>query len=102
MCNKDLEIIKGDTFALNINVNKGIELIGKMYFSSKGLGIEREITHFGENVFQLIITSEETKMFSVTQATYDITIKKVNEQIKTAVYNGYIYVYEKENVVNEY
>lgn len=102
MCGKDLEIIKGDTLTLNINVNNGIDLIEKMFFSSKVLGIEKEVSYFGENVYQLIISSEETKRFNVSQATYDITVVKKNDSISTCVYNGYIYIYEKENVVNGY
>lgn len=102
MCDKDIQIIKGDTLTLNINVNNGIDLIEKMFFSSKALGIEKEIEYFGENVYQIVISSEETKRFNVPQATYDITVVKNNEHIQTCIYNGYIYIYEKENVVNGY
>lgn len=102
MCEKDLEIIKGDTLTLNINVNNGIDLIEKMFFSSKVLGIEKEVSYFGENVYQLIISSEETKRFNVSQATYDITVVKKNDSISTCIYNGYIFIREKENMLNEY
>ena len=102
MCEKDLEIIKGDTFVINVNVNAGQELISKMFFSSKMLGIEKEFSYIGENVYQAVILSEETKLFNISQATYDITIIKENEQVQTAIHNGYIYIEEKENTLNEY
>lgn len=102
MCEKDLEIIKGDTLTLNINVNNGIDLIEKMFFSSKTLGIQKEAEHFGENVYQIVISSEETKRFNVLQATYDITVVKKNDSISTCIYNGYIFIREKENMLNEY
>lgn len=102
MCEKDLEIIKGDTLTLNINVNNGIDLIEKMFFSSKVLGIEKEASFFGENVYQIVISSAETKRFNVSQATYDITVVKKNDSISTCIYNGYIFIREKENMLNEY
>lgn len=102
MCEKDLEIIKGDTLTLNINVNNGIDLIEKMFFSSKVLGIEKEANYFGGNVYQIVISAEETKRFNVSQATYDITVVKKNDSISTCIYNGYIFIREKENMLNEY
>lgn len=102
MCEKDLEIIKGDTLTLNINVENGLDLINKMFFSSKVLGIQKEVEYFGENVYQVVISAEETKKFNVSQASYDITVVKKNEHIQTVIYNGYIYIQEKENMLNEY
>jgi hypothetical protein len=102
MCDKDLEIIKGDTLTLNINVKNGLDLINKMFFSSKVLGIQKEVEYFGENVYQVVISAEETKKFNVSQASYDITVVKKNEHIQTVIYNGYIYIQEKENMLNEY
>lgn len=102
MCEKDLEIIKGDTLTLNINVENGLDLIDKMFFSSKVLGIQKEVEYFGENVYQVVISAEETKKFNVSQASYDITVVKKNEHIQTVIYNGYIYIQEKENMLNEY
>lgn len=102
MCEKDLEIIKGDTLTLNINVNNGIEFIERMFFSSKALGIQKEAEYFGENVYQIVISSEETKLFNVSQATYDITVIKKNDSVSTCIYNGYIFIKEKENMLNEY
>lgn len=102
MCEKDIEIIKGDTLTLNINVNSGIEFIEKMFFSSKTLGIQKEAEYFGENVYQIVISSEETKLFNVSQTTYDITVVKKNDTISTCIYNGYIFIREKENMLNEY
>lgn len=100
MCDKDLQIIKGDTLSLLVNVNEGFELIKKIYFTSNALNIQKEAEHVGENIFRVIISSEETKNFTVAQGTYDITILKTDDTIKTEIHNAHIYITEKENVVN--
>lgn len=100
MCGKDLEIIKGDTLSLLVNVEIGIEVIDKIYFSSKALNLQKEAEYVGENVYRVIISSEETKIFNVNQATYDITVLKKDGTVKTELHNGHIYIVDKENVVN--
>lgn len=101
MCEKDLEIIKGDTLSLIIYVDDGFEMIEEIYFTSKLLGINEKATYFGENAYKLIIPSEKTKTFALYHATYDITAILKNTHTQTAIYNGYIYIYEKENVIYE-
>lgn len=100
MCGKDLEIIKGDTLSLLVNVEIGIEVVDKIYFTSKALNLQKEAEYVGENVFKVVISSEETKLFNVNQATYDITVLKKDGTIKTELHNESIYIIEKENVVN--
>ena len=97
MCNSDIEIIKGDTLPISIIVDEGIELIEEIYFTSSSLGINRKANYIEENIYQLIISSEETQEFKERFATYDITAILKNTHIKTTIYNGYIYIYEKEN-----
>lgn len=97
---KDLEIIQGDTLSLLVNVEIGFELVDKIYFTSKSLNIQKEAEYVGENVFKVVISSEETKLFNVNQATYDITVLKKDGTVKTEIHNGHIYIVDKENVVN--
>ena len=96
-----INIIKGDSVQKNVvlvNINK--DLIDSIYLSCNELGISKELTYNSETKkYEFYLSPQETAQFNVGQSDYDITIKFVDNNIKTVVYKSTIYVYPKTNVV---
>lgn len=98
--NSNIEIIKGDTYQLNITL-EGVELktISNIYFSSKSLDITKELVK-QQNEFKLILEPNETIKFKIGSFDYDLTIKFVDDKIKTIIYRSFISILPKINEVN--
>lgn len=95
-----ITIIQGDTYERYLTIeNLSTTQIAGVYFSCKGLNLNKklELTEDGEYVLSL--TSEETKLLPVIRSNYDITIKLIDNKIKTLVYTSTIKVLEKINEV---
>lgn len=102
--NSKLEIIQGDTFYREIEI-EGVsnDLIESIYFSCNELNICKSLT-YDSNVeaWVLQINSNETDEFAKFNGTYDLTIKFSDQKITTVVYNGLLIVKEKQNKVRCY
>lgn len=98
--NSNIEIIQGDSYQLNITL-EGVELetISNIYFSSNSLDITKELVK-EQDVFQLILASNETLNFKIGIFDYDLTIKFVDAKIKTIIYRSLISILPKINEVD--
>jgi hypothetical protein len=98
---EEIEVIKGDTLELSFEVeNIEIDLIKNVYFSSRNLLTKEFLWDEISEKYRLTISSQETEIFPVGKASYDITIIFVDETVKTIQYRGPLVVYPKDNRVN--
>lgn len=97
-----IQIVQGDSYNFKIIVEKGIELINKLYFSSGNLNIIKEaekVTSQNETFFIVKFTSLETQNLKCCCTTYDITAELENDQVRTTIYNGTLKVLKKGNKI---
>lgn len=103
---KSLEIIQGDTFCANIVFKTdGQEIdhsvIDNIYFTSKDLNIQKVLIYDDiQDKWQLFLSSQETSIFKVGVFTFDLTIKWLDNEIKTPVYQSSVRICKKNNEVN--
>ena len=97
----EIRFICGDSYQKNViieNVDK--ELIEAVYFSSEKLGLCKELEYISEtNKFRFYLPREETATFEKGVYDYDITIKFINNVVKTIPYRSYFVVLPKVNKV---
>lgn len=98
--NSNIEIIQGDSYQLNITL-EGVEVdtIQNIYFSSQALEISKELIK-KTNSFALNFSPEETNKFKKGYYDYDLTIKFMDDNIKTIIYRSNISILPKTNGVN--
>lgn len=101
ICTNTLEIIQGDSFDLEIELEDvDVLTVDKIIFSSVMLDVKYEAQWSDEaNTYLVSITSKETSLFEPMKASYDITVFFVNDKVATAHYNGILLVKEKVNEV---
>lgn len=97
----EIKIIQGDSYQKNIiieNVDK--QYISNVYISCDKLNICKELEYINEtNKFRLYITRQETESFEKGLYDYDITIKFVQDVVKTIPYRASFVVLPKINKV---
>lgn len=100
--NLSITIIKGDTCQKNVTIKTGkLRIIDSVYFSSEKLGFSQKLRYdedIGKYIFYL--SPQETSEMNTYYGDFDITIKFSDNDIRTALYRGYIEVLEKTNVVD--
>lgn len=94
------KIIQGDTESLSVTVTEGAELIEELWFSSSDLNIVQKLSKISDTQYLLVLEPATTCNCKVCITTYDITAILKDNQVSTAVYNGEISVYKKENAIN--
>lgn len=101
ICSNTLEIIQGDTFDLEIELEDvDVLTIDKIIFSSATLNVKYEAQWSDEeNVYLVSLTAKDTAEFEPMKASYDITVLFVNNKVSTARYNGVLIVKEKVNEI---
>lgn len=100
-----IQVIQGDTLDLKVSVSSidNIELIDKIFFSSRELGITKELIKVEEeNETYWLLMIKDTSDLPSCYATFDITVKLINESKQTVVYNADINVLPKGNTINEH
>ena len=99
-----IEIIQGDSLELEIEVESGIDLIDKVFFSSGSLNLVKEaikVVENGTTQFFIRLSHEETKNLRCCHTTYDITVILFDDQVKTTIYKGELDVLKKDNKIYE-
>ena len=97
----EIRLICGDSYQKNIiieNVDKS--MIEDVYFSCEKLHICQKLEYISEtNKFRFFLSREETKVLEKGVYDYDITIKFVNNIVKTIPYRYLFVVLPKINKV---
>ena len=90
-----LKVVKGDVFEFGLSFeNVATELIEKVVFACKELGIEEEADR-EEDEFRVRIPGEVTKDFKTGFLKYDIIATLIDEQEVTLVHRQKIEVLER-------
>lgn len=99
--NIEIKIIQGDFYQKNVKIeNVDVSLIESIYFSCHKLNICKKLEYDNDiQRFKFVLQPEETKVMQDIRCDYDITIKFVDDKIKTASYRGSIVVLPKINEV---
>lgn len=95
---KQIKVIQGDSYQLNVSVTNASGTIDHIVVSSKKLNIKKTLTFDSENnkyIFKL--TAEETANFPVLTTDYDLTIFFTDENVQTIAYKAEIVVLPKTN-----
>lgn len=92
-----ITIIQGDSYERYITF-EGVDLnlIEGVYFSSEKLGIVKKL-FLNHNIFILSLTAEETMNFPIMNATYDLTVKFIENKVNTVQYQAVISILSKNN-----
>mgnify|MGYP000201033360 CR=1 FL=1 len=95
-----LQIIQGDSFDRQVYV-EGVETdkIEGIYFTCEKLGICKKLVLTKDSYFTLSISAEESSKFPKIDASYDLTIKFIDDKIQTATYCSQISILPKINKV---
>ena len=97
----EIRLICGDSYQKNIiieNVDK--LMIEAVYFSCEKLGICKELEYIANtNKFKFFLSREETKVLEKGVYDYDITIKFLNDIVKTVPYRASLMIQPKINKV---
>lgn len=95
-----LQIIQGDSFDRQVYV-EGVETakIEGIYFTCEKLGICKKLVLTKDSYFILSISAEESSKFPKIDASYDLTIKFIDDKIQTATYCSQISILPKINKV---
>ena len=99
--NPKIVIVQGDSYTREIEF-EGVTLdfIENVYFTSNKLSLCKTLFKDTENnVFILVIKHEESKNFPIGTFDFDLTVKFMNDNIKTIQYRSIISILEKNNVV---
>lgn len=98
---KKIQIIQGDSYALEVDFEGIIiDLIDSIHFTCNELSICKQLEKDIENnLFRLYIDKEETKEYSNGVYNYDLTIKFVDNNVKTVQYRSILVILEKNNKV---
>lgn len=98
---QQVRLIVGDAFALNVDVeNIDRSLIKTVWFTSKGLGIQKELSPPEEGArWVLYLPSEVTKAFSPGSALFDITVELADGNYITPINGRRILIDAKINEV---
>ena len=90
-----LKVVKGDVFEFGLSFeNVATELIAKVVFACKELGIEEEADR-EEDEFSIRIPGEVTKDFKTGFLKYDIIATLIDEQEVTLVHRQKLEVLER-------
>lgn len=98
---KKIQIIQGDSYTLEVDFEGIIiDLIDSIYFTCNELSICKQLEKDIENnLFRLSIDKNETKEYSNGVYNYDLTIKFVDNNVKTVQYRSILVILEKNNKV---
>ena len=95
-----LQIIQGDSFDRQVYVEGvGTDKIEGIYFTCEKLGICKKLVLTKDSYFTLSISAEESSKFPKIDASYDLTIKFIDDKIQTATYCSQISILPKINKV---
>lgn len=97
----DVIIVQGDTYEQNVYID-GVAptSINGVFFSCKKLELSKQLTYVDDiKGYVLLLSSQETKDLKPITTDYDITIKLIDDSIKTGLYRGKLIVLEKTNTV---
>lgn len=99
--NPKITIVQGDSYTREILFEQlYYDLIESVFFSSNKLAVcKKLLKDETNNIFVLHLESNETKNYPIGTYDYDLTIKFINEDIKTAQYQSIISILEKNNKV---
>ena len=96
-----IRLVQGDEFSLDLNIIGGdkIQEIEKMIFSCEEQEIIKECTKINDSLYYLQIPSEETKNFKPKIVSFDITLRFIDGEIVTAVFQNKLEVLKKRNKI---
>lgn len=95
---KQIKVIQGDSYQLNVSVTNASGTIDHIVVSSKKLNIKKTLTFDSEsNKYIFNLTAEETAEFPVITTDYDLTIFFTDENVQTIAYRAEIVVLPKTN-----
>lgn len=96
-----IRLVQGDEFSLDLNIIGGDEIqeIEKMIFSCEEQEIIKECTKINDSLYYLQIPSEETKNFKPKIVSFDITLRFIDGEIVTAVFQNKLEVLKKRNKI---
>ena len=95
---KQIKVIQGDSYQLNVSVTNASGTINHIVVSSKKLNIKKILTFDSEsNKYIFNLTAEETAEFPVITTDYDLTIFFTDENVQTIAYRAEIVVLPKTN-----
>ena len=99
--NKQLRLIVGDQFTLNVDVeNIDRSLIKTVWFTSNALGVQKELSPPAEgNRWLLYLSSEATRAFATEIALFDITVELADGNYVTPINGGSVLIEKKTNEV---
>lgn len=104
ICGKvNIIIVQGDSYQKKVKI-EGIdnEMIEGVYFSSDKLKFSKKLTYsMVEEKYIFSLTPLETETFPAGKGDYDITIKFIDDKIKTISYRESFDVLPKINKVGE-
>lgn len=100
-----IELIQGDTYETTLEI-EGLEdfsLLEKVTFSSADLGLCKELTfNQADNTYTLLLLPNETDKFKSGRFDYDITVKFIDSNVLTIIYQDEILIKPKKNRCTAY
>lgn len=97
----EIKLISGDSYQKNIIIeNVEHSYIEGVYISSEKLGLCKQLEYVSEtNKYRFFLERQETAEFEKGVYDYDITIKFIQDVVKTVPYRASFIVYPKINKV---
>ena len=95
---KQIKIIQGDSYQLNVSVTNNSYIIDHITVSSKKLRILKTLVYdSSSNKYMFIMTPEETAVLATGNFDYDLTIFFVDDKVQTVAYRPEFVVLPKTN-----
>ena len=95
---KQIKVIQGDSYQLNVSVENVTNAIDNITVSSEKLEIKKVLTYDSvNNKYIFTLTPNETRNFTVGKTDYDLTIFFADDNVQTIVYKSEITVLPKTN-----
>lgn len=95
---KQIKIIQGDSYQLNVTITNNPYIIDHVVMSSKKLSIKKPLTYdsiSGKYIFTL--SPQETAILPAGKFDYDLTIFFVDDKVSTVIYRIEFTVLPKTN-----
>ena len=98
---KILQMVQGDDFELTISVHGGEECedIESIYFSSQDLNVSKKFQDIGDGLYYISFPCEETRQFIPKIANFDITIRFIDGETITALFQNKLEILRKGNKI---
>lgn len=97
-----LSLIQGDVFEIDLKVGEECALdVESIVFSSKEQKFTKEFRKISERDYFLEIPGSITKGFIPKVSSYDISVRFMDGEIMTAIYQNKLIVHRKDNSVED-